>query len=187
MGLENSGKTTFLEEMKSEYIQNYTKPPKERIQPTVGQNMATIKVDHTYIKFWDVGGQATLKEAWDEYYGKSHAMIIMVDSCDKKSLQKCIEELKEIKTNDSVEGLPILMLANKQDSGSGEDKMDLLEIKESLIPIADSLNAREATVLPVSGETGEGVKEAVEWLKTRMIRNKMNKAPKYRKHRKKRH
>ncbi|VEU20276.1 DEKNAAC101083 [Brettanomyces naardenensis] len=183
LGLDNAGKTTLLEEVKSSYIPNYKKLPPNRILPTMGQNVATIKVNKVYLKFWDVGGQDTLRELWDEYYETAHAIVFVIDSCDKDRLVECSNALTKIVTNDLVEGLPILMLANKQDLDS-PDKMELVDIKEIFNPIAESLNARDSRVLPVSAITGNGVKEAIEWLQVRVSRNKVNRPPKYRKSKK---
>lgn len=180
LGLDNAGKTTFLEEAKQEYIPHYHKLPPTRVMPTVGQNVATLKVHKVYLKFWDVGGQDTLRELWEEYYDKAHAIVFVIDSNDKARLVECADALRKVVTNDAVEGVPILMLANKQDVDS-PDKMELADIKEIFNPIAESLNARDSRVLPVSAMTGEGVKEAIEWLQVRLVRNKANRPPNYRK------
>lgn len=185
LGVDNAGKTTLLEEVKSQYIPNYKKLPKSRILPTMGQNIATVKVAGVYFKFWDVGSQESLRVLWNEYYDKAHAIVFVIDSCDKDRLEKCIAGLAEIDSNDQAEGLPILMLANKQDLKS-EGKMELANIKQLFNPVAENLNAQDSRVLPVSATTGEGVKEAIEWLRTRVTRNKLNRKPNYRKHRRKR-
>ncbi|QPG73899.1 hypothetical protein FOA43_001214 [Brettanomyces nanus] len=179
LGLDNAGKTTLLEEVKSQYITSYKKLPPSRILPTMGQNVATIKVNKVNLKFWDVGGQDTLRELWDEYYEKAHAIVFVIDSCDKDRLVECSNALTKIVTNDLAEGLPILMLANKQDLDS-PDKMELADIKEIFNPIAANLNARDSRVLPVSAITGDGVKDSIDWLHVRLIRNKANRPPKFR-------
>ncbi|KAG7877809.1 hypothetical protein KL905_001075 [Ogataea polymorpha] len=177
LGLDNAGKTTFLEQLKSIYVPNYKELRPERILPTVGQNVGTIQVHGTLLKFWDVGGQDSLRELWSEYYSNSHAIVFVIDSCDKERLVECSNVLTGVMSNELIEGLPILMLANKQDR-EDETKLELVDIKEIFNPIAENLNARDSRVLPVSAITGEGVKDAIEWLYTRLIRNKMNRPPK---------
>lgn len=54
-------------------------------------------------------------------------------------------------TNDAVEGVPVLMLANKQDV-SGALKVE--EVKEVFNKIAMKLGARDSRVLPVSALEG---------------------------------
>lgn len=54
-------------------------------------------------------------------------------------------------TNDAVEGVPVLMLANKQDI-SGALRVE--EVKEVFNKIAAKLGARDSRVLPVSALEG---------------------------------
>jgi ADP-ribosylation factor related protein 1 len=56
--------------------------------------------------------------------------------------------------NDSAEGLPILMLANKQDI---EGALRVEEIKEVFNQIALKLGARDSRVLPISALEGLGL------------------------------
>lgn len=78
--------------------------------------------------------------------------------------------------DEEVEGVPVLMLANKQDR---PDTMEVQDIKEIFNKIAEHLSARDSRVLPVSALTGEGVREAAEWLLIRLQRNKANRPPLY--------
>lgn len=176
LGLDNAGKTTLLEELKSKYLNNYSKLPSSRIIPTVGQNVSTIQIGKIKLKFWDIGGQDALRDMWDEYYLQCHAILFLIDSCDKDRLNECSETLKNVISDDKTEGLPILMLANKQDLQI-ETKMDVAEIKEVFNKIAVNLNASDSTVRPISAITGEGVDEAIDWIKDRVILNKNNRPP----------
>lgn len=54
-------------------------------------------------------------------------------------------------TNDQVEGVPVLMLANKQDIPGA---LRVEEIKEVFNKIAAKLGARDSRVLPVSALEG---------------------------------
>ncbi|CDK28259.1 unnamed protein product [Kuraishia capsulata CBS 1993] len=177
LGLDNAGKTTFLEKLKSIYTPNAKTIPINRILPTVGQNVGTIPMDaHTTLKFWDVGGQETLRELWTEYYATAHGIIFVIDSTDKDRLVECQRVLSQVVTNELIEGIPVLMLANKQDI---PDKLEVEDIKEIFNVIAEHLSARDSRVLPISAITGDGVKEAIEWLGIRLSRNKTNRPPIY--------
>ncbi|OWB53796.1 hypothetical protein B5S27_g5405 [[Candida] boidinii] len=179
LGLDNAGKTTFLEKLKSLYIENYKEIPSERILPTVGQNIGTIPYDKScQIKFWDVGGQDSLRDLWHEYYENCHGIVFVIDSTDKERLIECQKALSTVVTNEMNEGIPILMLANKQDVKK-DDKLEVEDIKEIFNVIAEHLSARDSRVLPISAKNGEGVKEAIDWLAIRLIRNKANRPPDY--------
>ncbi|SCU95253.1 LANO_0E09780g1_1 [Lachancea nothofagi CBS 11611] len=174
LGLDNAGKTTFLEMLKKEYSKSSKAP--EKITPTVGQNVATIPVESSVLKFWDVGGQESLRALWPEYFRQAHGIIFVIDSTDRERLEECYQTLRTIVTNEDVEGIPILMLANKQDR---EDRMEVQDIKEVFNKIAEHLGARDSRVLPISALTRDGVKEAAEWILVRLRRNKANKPPLY--------
>lgn len=184
LGLDNAGKTTLLETLKDQYLPNYNRIPASRIVPTVGQNLATLKINNKIsLKFWDVGGQDALRELWEEYYDQANAIIFVIDSCDPERLNECKESLKQVINNDKFKniGIPVLMLANKQDLNSLPHKMDIAEIKEVFNKMAAQLDAIDSTVLPVSAQTGEGVREAIEWVSARVELNKNQRPPQFKK------
>lgn len=78
--------------------------------------------------------------------------------------------------DEEIEGVPILMLANKQDR---QDRMEVQDIKEVFNKIAEHISARDSRVLPISALTGEGVKDAIEWMIVRLERNKKSRPPIY--------
>lgn len=177
LGLDNAGKTTFLETLKKESA--LSSRPLDKIAPTVGQNVATLPVaSHpgVLLKVWDVGGQEALRAMWSEYYAQCHGIVFVVDSTDRARMDECRETLTSVVTDDEAEGVPILMLANKQDR---PDRMEIEDIKEIFNQIAAHLGARDSRVLPVSSLTGEGVLDAIEWLVVRLERNKANRPPQY--------
>ncbi|SCV03220.1 LAME_0H08680g1_1 [Lachancea meyersii CBS 8951] len=174
LGLDNAGKTTFLEMLKKEYFKSSKSP--DKITPTVGQNVATIPIESSVLKFWDVGGQESLRALWSEYYRQAHGIIFVIDSADRERLEECCQALRTVVMNEEVEGIPVLMLANKQDR---EDRMEVQDIKEVFNKLAEHLGARDSRVLPISALTQEGVKEAAEWILIRLRRNKTNKPPIY--------
>lgn len=215
LGLDNAGKTTFLEHLKLLYSSSTdtSSNKKEsdarsisdtlkskRILPTVGQNTTTIKFESSIeshlssqfkninLKFWDLGGQKSLRNMWSRYYNSCHGIIFIIDSTDTERFQECYETLKEIAHDESWKNLengdeneilniPILMLANKQDL---PEAVDLVSLKTGVfIQLVSELEATDSKLLPVSVLQNEGLKESLEWLVTRLIYNKGNKMPEY--------
>jgi ADP-ribosylation factor related protein 1 len=143
----------------------------------------------TRLLFWDLGGQTDLQSIWASYYADCHAIVFMVDSTDQERIDEVQQAFGKLRqgvsndgldkmiSNDQVEGVPVLMLANKQDAPRA---LRVEEIKQTFNRIAVKLGARDSRVLPVSALKGEGVKEAVEWLQTRLMRNKTHRPPVYR-------
>ncbi|KJX98923.1 adp-ribosylation factor family protein [Zymoseptoria brevis] len=194
LGLDNAGKTTLLEQIKSLY--NDAHQPNLKTVPTVGQNVSLIDLPELYLRIWDVGGQHTLRGLWQSYYRSCHAIVFVVDSTDvgdadierlgkgpskedeEGRLEECRLVLEDVLQNEETEGVPVLVLANKQDR---EDCVEVVRIKEGLVRKVfegeKGQNVRDSRVLPLSALTGTGVKEAVEWLCSRVKWNKEGRPP----------
>ncbi|ORZ14663.1 ADP-ribosylation factor family-domain-containing protein [Absidia repens] len=176
IGLDNAGKTTLLERIKSTFMGTIGLSP-DKIAPTVGLNIGRIEVQGARIKFWDLGGQQDLQSIWSRYYSECHAIAFVVDSTDQRRLEECKDTFETMIMNDLVEGVPVLMLANKQDLPNA---LRVEEIKEVFNKIAVKLGARDSRVLSVSALEGDGVREAIDWMIKRLQRNKINRPPIYR-------
>jgi ADP-ribosylation factor related protein 1 len=81
LGLDNAGKTTFHEQVKSLFLPDHPEPRVKTV-PTVGQTVSTITMPDMYLKIWDVGGQLTLRRLWQSYYASCHAIVFIIDSTD---------------------------------------------------------------------------------------------------------
>ncbi|KAH7066869.1 ADP-ribosylation factor 6 [Paraphoma chrysanthemicola] len=199
LGLDNAGKTTLLEQIKALYTPSH---PNLKTVPTVGQNVATVELPppnpSIYLKIWDVGGQHSLRGLWQSYYSSCHAIVFVIDSSDVGNatladlsttsnaapnedigrLDECRLVLESVLSNADTSGVPILVLANKQDR---EDCVEVVRIKEGFVRRVfegeKGGNVRDSRVLPCSALTGTGVGEAVEWLCSRMRFNKEARPP----------
>lgn len=143
-----------------------------------------------YLKIWDVGGQHSLRGLWEHYYKSCHAVIFVVDSSDvgdanlenvqmneeNGRLDECRLVLEDVLKNGDAEGVPLLVLANKQDR---EDCVEVVKIKEGFVRkvFESSGGLRDTRVLPCSALNGTGVAEAVEWITSRVKWNKEMRPP----------
>ncbi|KAF3021611.1 hypothetical protein G7054_g7038 [Neopestalotiopsis clavispora] len=202
LGLDNAGKTTFHEQTKSLFMPEHP-DPKLKTVPTVGQNVSTLTLPDMYLKIWDVGGQLSLRKLWQSYYASCHAIIFIIDSTDigdgllpfgsaadsaeggsgvgKETLgrlDECRLVLEDVLQHTDAEGVPVLILANKQDR---EDCVEVVRIKEGLVKKVfegeKSAGVRDSRVLPVSALTGTGVSEAIDWVRSRVKWNKESRPP----------
>ena len=94
-------------------------------------------------------------------------------------LEECRQTLESVLSHPSTKSVPLLVLANKQDR---EDCVETVRIKEGLVRRvfeAEGANPspRDSRVLPVSALKGEGVREAVEWVRSRVKWNKEGREP----------
>lgn len=84
--------------------------------PTIGFNVETVTpVKGVSFTVWDVGGQKKIRQLWRYYYQGTAGLIYIVDSSDVDRIKEASEELAEICSDDSMRGVPVVIVANKQD------------------------------------------------------------------------
>ena len=62
---------------------------------------------------WDIGGQREIREYWENYLENNDAIIFVVDSADEERMTECKEELDKLLKDDKLNGVPLLVFANK--------------------------------------------------------------------------
>lgn len=112
IGLDSAGKTSLLYRLKlKEFVETI---------PTKGFNTEKIKVpvgNGRAITFqvWDVGGQEKLRPLWKSYTRRTDGMVFVVDSTEVERMEEAKVELHKITRTSENQGVPVLVLANKQD------------------------------------------------------------------------
>ncbi|KIR52288.1 arf/Sar family protein [Cryptococcus gattii Ru294] len=127
IGLDNAGKTTLLEKIKTMYNPTPGMAP-DKIGPTIGQNIGKISLPSTTLHFYDLGGQRDIRSIWEKYYDECHAVVFVLDATDQARLSETWEVFDEVLNSPRLLNLPLLLLANKQDSPSS---LSVAEIRES--------------------------------------------------------
>ena len=72
LGLENSGKTTLLNQLA--LGQSYPSAP------TIGLNIKQVKKNGINMKVWDIGGQVQFRREWGKYAKGSDVILFMIDT-----------------------------------------------------------------------------------------------------------
>ncbi|KIM67342.1 hypothetical protein SCLCIDRAFT_14140 [Scleroderma citrinum Foug A] len=181
IGLDGAGKTTLLEKIKTLYSDTPGLEP-SKIGPTVGQNMGKICLPSTILNFFDLGGQRGMRSIWYRYYDDCHAVVFVIDAQDRERLGEGWEVFDSVLSSPQILNVPLLLLANKQDSPEslsateirhdyeawdqhrresarrryGEDEGTDVERRRRRIASLD--------VMGVSALSGQGVREVVDWL-----------------------
>ncbi|KNC26909.1 hypothetical protein FF38_10939 [Lucilia cuprina] len=174
LGLDNAGKTTYLEAAKTKFTKNYKGMNPSKITTTVGLNIGSIDVQGVRLNFWDLGGQHELQSLWDKYYQESHAVIYVIDSNDRDRMEESKVIFDKMIQNDLLSGVPLLILANKQDL---PDVMGVRDIKPVFQQAGGFIGRRDCLTIPVSALTGEGVDEGIKWLVEAIKRHSIVRPP----------
>lgn len=78
--------------------------------------------------------------------------MFVIDSTDVPRIgREVVDVLKEVVEHEETEGVPVLVLANKQDR---DESLEIAQLKEVVNPVIVSLGARDSRVLPVSALEG---------------------------------
>lgn len=174
LGLDNAGKTTYLESAKTKFTKGYRGMNLSKITATVGLNIGQIDVSGIRLHFFDLGGQEELQSLWDKYYAESHAVIYVVDSSDRDRIPDSKEAFDRTIGSPLLTGVPLLVVANKQDVA---ECMGVREVKPIFNRSAHLIGRRDCMVLPVSALNGDGIDEGIRWLVDCIKRNSVNRPP----------
>jgi len=168
LGLDNAGKTTFLEQTKTKFTKNHKGLNLNKITATVGLNIGKIDIGSSRLTFWDLGGQDELQSLWDKYYAESHGIIYIIDSADKDRLNESKLAYDKMLESEHLKTVPLLILVNKQDI---EGCLSVLDVKKVFHDASLKIGSRDCMIRPVSALTGQGVNEGIEWMVKCVERN----------------
>ena len=79
------------------------------------------------IKLWDLGGQPRFRSMWERYCRGVHAIVYVVDSADADNLATSKSELHDLLAKPALEGIPTLVLGNKNDLPTSIGVDELIE------------------------------------------------------------
>ncbi|XP_069004311.1 ADP-ribosylation factor-like protein 14 [Embiotoca jacksoni] len=149
LGLDGSGKTTLLYKLK--YNESVV------TVPTVGFNVETLETDRSSpgLTVWDVGGQRRMRPHWRHHYADTAGLVFVVDSWDQPRLVEARKELHRVLRYESLRGVPVVILANKQDLPAALSP-EALCLNLDLRRLCDG---RAWFIQPCSATTGMGLEQ----------------------------
>ncbi|CAF1179669.1 unnamed protein product [Rotaria sp. Silwood1] len=148
LGLDNAGKTTILYRMKRTEDFNTV--------PTIGFNVETISPCRGIsLTVWDVGGQDHLRTLWHHYFDNVDGLVFVIDSTDRRRIHFSKAELIGIYQHDSMKNVPLVVIANKQDSKEALSA-DIIAEKLDLIHWSNE----SYHIIPCCALTGDGLTDA---------------------------
>ncbi|KAJ8416037.1 hypothetical protein AAFF_G00380590 [Aldrovandia affinis] len=165
IGLDAAGKTSLLYRLKlREFVKTI---------PTKGFNTEKIKVAvgnsrSTTFQVWDVGGQEKLRPLWKSYTRRTDGLVFVVDSTEVERMEEAKVELHKITRTSENQGVPVLLLANKQDLPAA---LSVAEVEKAL-----ALHELSASTLHhtqgCSAVDGQGLQSGLEKLYDMVLRRK---------------
>lgn len=108
IGLQNAGKSSLVQVLTTGSFQEDT-------IPTVGFNMRKVTKGSVTIKMWDLGGQPRFRSLWERYCRGVQAIVYVVDAADAGAVEAAARELHALLERPSLDGIPLLVLGNKND------------------------------------------------------------------------
>lgn len=86
--------------------------------PTQGHEIKSMDLFGMHIVAWDVGGHKSLRHTWRKYFTGStnvDVLVYVIDSSDRRRIAESGIALRLLLDEDRLSGVPLLILANKQD------------------------------------------------------------------------
>eukprot|EP00793_Prasinoderma_coloniale_P000607 PRCOL_00003756-RA len=153
IGLQNAGKTSLVNVLATGTFS-------DDMIPTVGFNMRKVTKGNVTIKLWDLGGQPRFRSMWERYCRGVNAIVYVVDAADHDNIEISKSELHDLLSKPTLQGVPLLVLGNKNDlpQALGVDALiDRMELKE--------LKNREVCCYCISCKNQTNIDITLEWLR----------------------
>lgn len=130
--------------------------------PTVAFTKKEVKKGHVQIRCWDLGGQVKFRSMWERYCRDVTAILFVVDASDRDAIPVANDELHALLAHESLNGIPLLVLANKSDL---REKMTVDEVIEGLE--LKRVMHREISCYGVSAKEETNLEAVLQWLVAR--------------------
>eukprot|EP00442_Polarella_glacialis_P049084 CAMPEP_0115156360 /NCGR_PEP_ID=MMETSP0227-20121206/68394_1 /TAXON_ID=89957 /ORGANISM="Polarella glacialis, Strain CCMP 1383" /LENGTH=170 /DNA_ID=CAMNT_0002567513 /DNA_START=98 /DNA_END=611 /DNA_ORIENTATION=- len=151
LGIDNAGKTTALEQMKSLF--GLKGMAAEKIPPTIGLNIGRIQIDKMIAVFWDLGGHASFRSVWHNYYSEVQGVMFVVDSSDAGRMEEAKRTLVDVLGHENQEA--------KQDKPNALSVQELSRVFDFEKILGSE---RPFHVHPCCAIKGQGLEAGVRWL-----------------------
>jgi len=130
--------------------------------PTQRAHLEEIILGGVKFRAWDLGGHEQVRDLWREYYFETNAIVFLVDSGDEERLEEAKKELDGLLAEESLLGVPFLILGNKSDLQNALTEEQLI----SRLGLEKFINSEERRLKfsRCSLIDGTGYNDAFQWL-----------------------
>ena len=151
VGLQNAGKTTLMNTFSGEYDMD--------TMSTIGFNLRHMKKGNVSLNVWDLSGQKYARESWEKYCRASDVIIFVVDSADFANIDLARVELQQLLAWPSLEGIPLLVLGNKNDLEHSLTEEQLIQQMQ-----LQKIEKRKIAVYSISAKRRVNIDVALKWI-----------------------
>jgi ADP-ribosylation factor-like protein 3 len=125
-GPDNAGKSSI--------VATLTGSSPYAVSPTRGSKTRDKEFEGVSFQIFDVGGQKSLRSHWGDYLTGVAGIAWVIDSADPRRMYETGLEFAALLSNERIKGVPILVMANKQDLATAMNPGDIaVELELSLI------------------------------------------------------
>ena len=160
VGLDNSGKTTVINQLKGQTVQT------NDVKPTVGFSTEEFARENLNLTMFDMSGQSRYRSLWEHYYRDVQAIIYVLDSTDKVRMCVAKDELDSMLEHKDIthKEIPLLFFANKVDLPGGLEPVDIAK-KLELYDVED----KPWHIASTNALTGEGIDGGIVWMAEKVL------------------
>jgi small GTP-binding protein len=109
LGIDDVGKSSFIRRLKTgQFSENFFTPTKKF-------NIEYLQEENGQLAIWDMPGNLILRKNWLYGIQDSNIIAFMIDIANQRSFKESKEEFWNLVNRDNVEGIPIIIIANKVD------------------------------------------------------------------------
>ncbi|XP_049776325.1 uncharacterized protein LOC126166016 [Schistocerca cancellata] len=122
LGLNNSGKSTLLNQVTTGSTDAKT------VKPTEGFRVTSLQNKDVSLNIWEIGGGPNVRPYWSNFLQDTDLLVFVVDAADDHNLPLAFRELKSLLGDERLAHVPLLVLANKQDLPNAKNSEEIADI-----------------------------------------------------------
>ena len=125
LGLDGAGKSTLFQRIRDSKKGTHAEAP---LEPSIAYNVTSLEIDGRDCTLWDVSGSPLTRDLWKHYLSGTDCLVWVVDSSRLCRFQESRDLLKRIVAHRALRGVPIVVVANKQDLPTARTSFELEEV-----------------------------------------------------------